>query len=346
MDRSAAIVSESLREVLQAGRLAVSLLVALVFTGCGSGSSPTTPSPPGTATPNAGRTYLNQVLDTMQANSINRNKIDWTSFRQSVNQAAPNPQTIADTYPAISIALGLLGDHHSFFVKPDGSYIYNPNPLPACTDQAPPLPSVPPDIGYVWVGATTGSPLAPVDFAVAIQKRIADADDRDLKGWIVDLRGNGGGNMWPMIAGLGPILGEGTAGAFVDLDNRVSWWAYANGASTDGGQLRVQVPTPYALLKPSPTVAVLTNCGVASSGEATAIAFRVRANTRSFGTPTRGLSTSNNGFPMNDGASLVLTVSVMADRTLTRYGGVVTPDEVVVDPARHVERAIEWIRSF
>jgi carboxyl-terminal processing protease len=320
------------------------LLAVLGFVGCGSGTSPTAPSSP--AGSDVAKAYLSKVLDTMQASSINRYTIDWTAFRQSVNQAAPNPQTIADTYPAISVALGLLNDHHSFFMKPDGSYVYNPNPLPACSDLAPPLPSVPPDIGYVWVGATTSSGGTSVDFAVAVQKRIAAADNRDLKGWIVDLRGNGGGNMWPMIAGLGPILGEGTAGAFVDPDNQVVWWAYANGASTNDGQVRVQVPAPYALLEPSPRVAVLTNCGVASSGEATVIAFRGRPNTRSFGTPTRGLSTANSGFPMNDGASLVLTVSLMADRNLTRYGGAVPPDEVVADPARHVERAVEWLRAF
>ena len=33
-----------------------------------------------------------------------------------------------------------------------------------------------------------------------------------------DLRGNIGGNMWPMIAGVGPILGDGIIGWIVYYD--------------------------------------------------------------------------------------------------------------------------------
>ena len=55
-------------------------------------------------------------------------------------------------------------------------------------------------------------------FADAIQAAIRQADRAELAGWIVDLRGNTGGNMWPMLAGFGPVLGEGTAGFFIDPD--------------------------------------------------------------------------------------------------------------------------------
>jgi hypothetical protein len=92
-------------------------------------------------------------------------------------------------------------------------------------------------------------------------------------------------------------------------------------------------------------VAVLSDNGIASSGEATLIAFRQRPNTRSFGAPTCGLSTANRGFPLIDGALLNLTVSIMADRTRTPYGDSVVPDEVIVDPAEAVRRAVEWLQQ-
>ena len=281
----------------------------------------------------------------MQANSINRYRIDWAAFRQTVTQSAPNPTAISDTHPAISTALGLLDDHHSLFVRPDGSHISNPNRLP-CSDPDVATPSVPPDIGYVRVGSFSGSGLTPVEFAVDVQRRIAAADKAGLAGWIVDLRGNGGGSMWPMVAGLGPIIGEGTLGAFVDPDNQVTYWTYANGASALAGATQVQVPSPYSLVRPAPRVAVLTDCQVASAGEGTAIAFRGRPNTRSFGRQTMGISTTLRIFPMSDGATLNLTVSTMADRNATRYGVPVVPDEVVSDPSATVARAIEWLRSF
>ena len=327
---------------------ALTLLAVLTLAACGSDGSPASPSSPSPPATTAGSTYLAQVLAAMQANSINHHTIDWTSFRQTVNQAAPNPQTITDTYPAISVALGLLGDHHSYFVKPDGSYILNSNPYPPCSDADAPTPTVPSSIGYVRVVAFVGSSSSneAMAFAVGLQSQIALQDSRGVDGWIIDVRGNSGGSMYPMITGVGPLLGDGTAGAFIDADNKTTLWAYANGAASLGGSTLIQVPAPYTMLKPSPRVAVLTDCHTASSGEATVISFRRRPNTRSFGTPTRGLSTANGGFSMSDGGNLVLTTATMADRNLTPFGGQVVPDETIGSTPGTVERAIQWIRSF
>jgi C-terminal processing protease CtpA/Prc len=49
-------------------------------------------------------------------------------------------------------------------------------------------------------------------YATKVQSVIADLVSKKPCGWIVDLRGNGGGNIWAMLAGVGPILGEGELG--------------------------------------------------------------------------------------------------------------------------------------
>ena len=149
--------------------------------------------------------------------------------------------------------------------------------------------------------------------------------------------------MWPMIAGVGPVLGEGTAGAFIDPDGGATLWGYANGASNSSGTPVVQVPQPYRLMRINPRMAALTNCYVERSGEASVIAFRGRPNTRSFGMPTGGISTANRNTQLSDGAWLYLTVSVMADRNLNRYGDAVVPDEVINSPSQAALRAIEWL---
>lgn len=325
------------------GRLPL-LFFVLFAAGCGSDTPSTAPSP--TSTPqDLAKAYLTKVLDTMEGNSVYRNRIDWPSFRQAVTALAPNPQTIPDTYPAIQKALDLLDDLHARFVKPDGSYIWNPDVLGRCTIYPAPTPSVPADIGYVRVDSYLGdSATQGTEFATGIQRTIGAADSRGVKGWIVDLRGNNGGNMWPMIAGVGPVLGEGRVGAFLDRDAIMqSYWSYENGVSTNVGPI-VRVPEPYTLTKPSAPVAVLTDCTVASSGEAVVIAFRGRPNTRSFGSATFGASTAPRVFNMSDGGQLILACLFMADRELTRYGGSVVPDEVVEDPTQTAERAISWLR--
>ena len=48
-------------------------------------------------------------------------------------------------------------------------------------------------------------------------------------GWIIDLRGNGGGNMYPMLAGLKPFLGDTVLGAFVGPDKTRANWVAGRG---------------------------------------------------------------------------------------------------------------------
>jgi C-terminal processing protease CtpA/Prc len=105
------------------------------------------------------------------------------------------------------------------------------------------------------------------------------------------------------------------------------------------------VSPPYRLRRPQPRVAVLSNIGIASSGEATLIAFRLRPNTRSFGEATCGLSTANATYPLSDGGSLTLTTSVMADRARNRFGDRIAPDEEFTDQAQAVQRAIAWLQT-
>jgi carboxyl-terminal processing protease len=288
------------------------------------------------------RAYLDEVIGIMQQHSIKRLEIDWVNFRATVLGRRPSAQTIADTYPAIGTALGLLGDGHSSYRPTSGSVWAVPNRI--CTASVAGTPQLHPQIGYVKVGQFTGTFDQGILFAVGIHNRIRERDRADLVGWVVDLRGNAGGNMWPMIAGLGPILGEDTLGYFVDPLGEGIPWEYRDGASWVNGVEMVPVPEPYTLLRERPKVAVLVDNRVTSSGEATFIAFRKRPNTRSFGESTCGLSTSNSGFLLSDGALLNLTVSVMADRSRQAYGSSISPDERLMND-QVVQRAVEWLEE-
>jgi carboxyl-terminal processing protease len=169
-------------------RSALALVVSLSITACGGGGTPTQPTP--SLSP---RGYLDEVIGVMQANSINRLTIDWNMFRASVVAQAAGMQTISDTYPAIRIALGLLGDGHSTYRAANGAVIFVANR--SCSPSGAATPAVPPTIGYVKVGSFSGSGVEAAAFANGIQGAIQTADRDDLIGWIVDVRGNGGGNI-------------------------------------------------------------------------------------------------------------------------------------------------------
>src|SRR5262249_15332217 len=149
--------------------------------------------------------HLEQMIDVMQANSINRKTIDWTTFRHDVIAAARGAETIADTYDAVYLALGLLGDNHSVYYPSNGRAIQNSSII--CN--APRISNVvfPEGVGYVRVLAFGGSESAAITYSSVIRAVLAHYDTT-ATGWIVDLRGNSGGNMWPMVAGIGPLLGD------------------------------------------------------------------------------------------------------------------------------------------
>ena len=325
-------------------RLAVVLLLTACV-ACGGERTPTTPSPPASGGLSAAvRTYLDQLLDIMQANSINRLTIDWNATRNEVFATAGAAQSIAEALPAIRAAIARLADGHTSYRTPDGVFLFVPRR--SCSGSGGPASGgLPSNVGYVSVSAFSGTTAEATAFADAIQDRIRTADRDELAGWIVDLRGNGGGNMWPMIAGVGPIVGEGVLGFFIGPTGETAEWAYRDGAAWSAGGVAQRVSAPYRLRREQPRVAVLSDNAVASSGEATLIAFRQRPNTRSFGVGSCGLSTANRTFTLSDGATLALTTSVMADRTRARYGDTVIPDEVIADRDQLIARAVAWLQG-
>jgi C-terminal processing protease CtpA/Prc len=148
--------------------------------------------------------------------------------------------------------------------------------------------------------------------------------------------------MWPMIAGLGPILGEGIVGWIV-YNNREYEREYRAGAALSLNEPFARVAVPYTLIRPLPRVAVLTANTTNSAGEAIAVFFKSRFDTRSFGAPTCGHHHLLSDFRMSDGATLTLKNAHNADRMKRTYAGRVMPDEVVTAPGEAVTRAVNWL---
>ena len=182
------------------------------------------PRPP--RSPSAAATaYLNSIIELARVNSINRLTIDWTAYRNAVFAEAGSAQTIAELMPAIRVAITLLRDGHSSYRSASGATIFVA--LRSCSapraGAARHYRRTSPRSRSAHSAARTEQANA---YARQIQNAISAADRDDLIGWIVDLRSNGGGNMWPMIAGLGPILGEGPLGYFIGPTGSETVWEY------------------------------------------------------------------------------------------------------------------------
>lgn len=290
--------------------------------------------------------HLVEIIAVLQREWLHRDGFDWPGFTRQVMEKAGTAQTIPETYDAIRAGLKLLGDKHTYYIPAKGDTIFNPESPTQSTGECTPPPAVTPtlpaDVGYVQVRVSSGRAGAD-----ALDAAIRQRDRAGLVGWIVDMRNSRGGNMWPFLAAIGPLLGEGTLGFFIDAHKQPTPWGYAAGRvwlDTEAATTAA-IEMPYKLATPKPRVALLADIGVASSGEAIAIAFRGRPNTRSFGTATCGLSTAVAQFPLEQGGRIAVVTSVMADRTKKPYGRTVDPDDVVNDPAEVVPGALSWLRT-
>ncbi|TGD77630.1 S41 family peptidase [Hymenobacter wooponensis] len=308
-------------------------LLFFVVTSCRAESR--LPSP-------AVRNYVEEVVCILQANFVHRAAINWVVFQQNLLAEARDANTIEQAYPAVISAIVALGDKHSTFAP---ARLVQESKLPPA--KQPPLypdEPVPSDIGYIRIPWVVGSQQQLAEYMTRVHAHIQERDKPELKGWIVDLRGNIGGNMWPMLVGVGPVLGKDTLGYCIDANNTKTAWRYEKGKALLDGDIQAETAPYYTLKSANPVVAVLTDTLTASSGEAVAIAFKARKHTRSFGAATCGVATSRSRFYLSDGSVLLLTTAVLADRRLVRYGHSIAPDELL-KPAEVVPRAIRWIRE-
>jgi C-terminal processing protease CtpA/Prc len=200
-------------------------------------------------------------------------------------------------------------------------------------------------VAYLGVpGFGGGSPARLRAYAQDLRGRIERQHRASPCGWIVDLRGNGGGNMHPMIAGLEPFLGHQTLGYTVERKSREAWSGL--GYYERIGERRPERLEPDLTSAP---VAVLVGSQTASSGEIVAIAFRGRAKARSYGTPTAGASSANLRVDLSDGSALFVTAALNADRTGKLIEGALVPDvrtaPADASPSTIPGAAIEWLES-
>jgi len=284
--------------------------------------------------------YINEALDIIENHSMKKEQIDWGDYRSKVLKYGENDKTIDDAHNTIKYALLLLRDGHSFFVS---SKVMKKDYSDTTMKKITPIVSEYNNgIGYIKIPGFFGNGKLEKAFAVRIQDLIKDLDKHKINGWIIDLRDNGGGNMWPMLLGVGPILGDGTAGYFVNCNNNYEKWGYSKGKAFMDTTIVIQTDSIYQLKNKNKKIAILINNKTASSAEAIAVAFIGLPNTRFFGNATRGLTTGNSTIILSDSSTIFLMTVIYADRNKKLYGKQIIPDEIANDGDAK-DLAFRWI---
>lgn len=296
--------------------------------------------------------YLNEFKRVVKENSLYADSLNWKQIDKDLQYLSKGINSIDHIAAPKNYILNMLrkvGDNHSF-ISPKVSF--EKSQKTQTSTSVPYSKLLNKHIGYINVpDFSSRNKDIQIKFATKIQELIKTLDTEHLiKSWVVDLRDNRGGNMHPMLAGLGPLTEEGISGNFVShKDKSTISWFYKNGGFGVGNNVTTQVKKPYRLQKPLPKIAVLIGPNTGSSGEMTAVAFIGKENTQLFGQVSAGYTTTNQDYKLPNGDRVYLASGYVSDRNNTLYLKNLQPDISVTEDIKGKDKtlqvAIDWLEK-
>jgi len=288
--------------------------------------------------------YLLEAMDIVEAGALFSDAIEWETRRDQARSVAASATKASELHTFLRRLLRDLGDDQSFLVTSDEAE------QEADINNAPPeVALVEERIGYVRVPWFFGDIDADA-YAEDLQGAIAEVDQEGVCGWVVDLFAAKGGNPFPALSGIGPLLGVATEDPGDQMDGVVGHFAfengeeipvrYHNGVSYWNDEPYVTVSEPYTVRDPEAPIVVLMGSRTQGTGEFLAISFIGRPNTWTFGFPTAGTPAANFDWSLSDGAVMYIAAATMADRT----GHVYDPSaSLIPDQEGSKLDAIAWL---
>lgn len=283
--------------------------------------------------PPSAERYGKDALATIGKNGIYSGSDEWKSTYEECLKMIENAESYEDTYPAIKKALSVCGGKHSMLMTKSESQSTSDS-----YDEVLPTVSLNGDIAVIKLPDFLGTAEAGRKYAKVAEDFIHENRDK-IKGVVLDLRGNTGGDMGPMATAVSSLLPDGELMYYhyrsYDVPVTLKDGVISN-AGTGGKSL-------YPDKKLKVPVAILTDGMTASSGEALTLCFRGLENVKTFGTPTAGYTSVNMLYSLYDGAQMYLTVAFDKARTGEIFKETSIEPDVATDSP--LEAALEWLRS-
>ena len=270
----------------------------------------------------ANRTYVRKAVRIMDKKGIFAQGAEWESARESA--LAATPASIEEAQTIVREALKVAGGKHSF-LKTEASVTED-----ATSEWPNPGVKIEDGIAIVTLPPFSGNQEAGVRYAQCVLDAVPD----NIRGAVIDLRNNTGGNMYPMIAAVHRFMADDDILRF--RSRKGTQWVQLSYVIQGAGVGRKE--------RIGCNVALLTNEWTASSGEAVLLCFRGLDYARSFGQPTAGYASANTPFGLADGAQLVLTTGCDVARTGEVFCDDPIDPDVLTD--KPLEDALQWLREL
>ena len=299
-------------------RILSSLLLLFAVSACGFvGGNQNTPDG-----------YVRHCIKLLDREALYADQPEWQEAKAALLGEAKTFTTMDQAREAVERAASIAGGKHSALIPPVTDTTSYPEVAPEVRVREG-------NILHLVLPAHTGVKVSDSLYIHSVLDFLQA--HRDARGVIVDLRGNTGGNMGPMIAAVSPLLPDGILLRFKGRKRTTPVFL-------EGIMMGVGLYTePIEKFPKATPVAVLTNERTGSSGEATLLCFRGLDNVRTFGAPTAGYASCNVTKFLADGYLLVITNASDVART----GEVFCDDPIAPDVTTNtpLEAAVDWIKA-
>ena len=268
------------------------------------------------------KNYLISALDIMKNKSVNKSVVNWDSLYAVSLKSASKAKTLSDTYPIINAALSELKDSHSKFYPPKLVKAYTLG-YKATGQTFPIIKAEMKEGKYAYISLPDIGSFNNDDWNQYINdfyQKVNLLQKQDPKGWILDLRDNFGGMLYPMYAAVAAFINQKNAVGTKDSKGKIEYLNYRPGKFYEGQKatqfFHIKEKTPKRIKTP---IAILISKKTGSSGEFITAAFVGQYNVSLIGENTQGLTSANQEYQLSDGAFIALTIGNIVDRNGKEY---------------------------
>lgn len=286
------------------------------------------------------RSFVDTSIDLIRSNAVDTSNIKL--IENTLYSKAKDLHAVSEIAPLYTEVFELLKDHHGGLKYKDMTYGWN-RPVHSDnaylkdklkTEKAVVSRVIDTTIAYLRIPGNNDFTFKKVDsIANDLTAHINKVSSAKIKAWIIDLRINTGGNMYPILLGLKEFIGSHNIvfGGFRNSKGvSTGQWEIKNGKMLIDGIELLRPAKLKSPIKEDIPIVILTSCYTASAGEMTAISLIGRKNTHIVGEPTADYTTAVQGFAINKDAGLNLSTDLVIDRNLKIYTRHILPDVEVM----------------
>jgi C-terminal processing protease CtpA/Prc len=285
------------------------------------------------------RFLIDTCITILKQRSVNAGQVNWNTIKKNALSKAAGITDANELGPVMRYIYGSVNDFH-------GAFFYKDSTFKVAHEQAPISDSIHKEwnkgvsirtemlndnIGYLRIPyMSTSTREENNKKAQGLNDSLCSLLERNIKGIVVDLRLNGGGDMHLMILGVQQLLGNGHIGSF--HDKNVEKWILKDNSFVADTSVIVKISPKCNSNAQNMPVVLLTSSATGSSGEFFIIAFKGRRKTILLGSETAGYVTVVAGLPVNDAAYMYVSVGYGADRNEKIYRTAIKPDILFTSP--------------